>query len=107
MGEPGKGIELDYERIEKAFKDMGEALETFKEENKKFFQNEVECLNQMNSNYVEQQRKILECFMYQAGAGLVSNIEDCCQGVWNDYNNIKQKDENEAENVELKYESIE
>lgn len=98
MGEPGEGIGLDYERIDKAFKDMEDALENFREENKKFFKNEVNNLNQMNSNYVEQQRKILECFMYQAGAGLISNVEECCQMVWRSYNDIKQYDKSAAGN---------
>lgn len=90
MEETNEGIDIDYERVENALASMSEAINVFVEENTDFFSREVEMLNQMNSNYVEQQRQILECFMYRLGNTLSVNLESCYQDVLDDFIRIKE-----------------
>lgn len=92
MEEPGEGIVLAYASVDEAMAAMKDAIDNFEEQHTDIFKEDITNLFNMNSEFTEQQRKILEALTYRVGTTLISDMKEYRERLKNKYEEIREKE---------------
>ena len=93
-------LQIDCKELEKAVSDMDSALKTFENIVCDRFSEEMTSLEEMNSNFTDKMKRILEISQDKALSKLNDNIKHYIQEARKIYEEIKNADEKLAQNEE-------
>ncbi len=69
-----EGMEIDYKRVDEVMEKMKNSIDTFTNQHTDIFKEDITNLFEMNSDFVEQQRKIPEALTYRVGTTIISDM---------------------------------
>ena len=93
MGNPEEEIKIDYERVDEIMEKMKNAIDTFNNQHTDIFKEDITNLFNMNSDFVEQERKILEALTYRVGTTIISDMKAYREELYDKYIEIQETDQ--------------
>lgn len=93
MGNPEEEIKIDYERVDEIMEKMKNAIDTFNDQHTDIFKEDITNLFNMNSDFVEQERKILEALTYRVGTTIISDMKAYREELYDKYIEIQETDQ--------------
>ena len=93
MGNPEEEIKIDYERVDEIMEKMKNAIDTFNDQHTDIFKEDITNLFNMNSDFVEQERKILEALTYRVGTTIISDMKAYREKLYDKYIEIQETDQ--------------
>lgn len=86
-------IKIDYERVDEIMEKMKNAIDTFNDQHTDIFKEDITNLFNMNSDFVEQERKILEALTYRVGTTIISDMKAYREELYDKYIEIQETDQ--------------